>query len=33
MFKKKLTHFVGTLPADKLKEMNRALSSALELTN
>jgi mRNA interferase MazF len=32
MFKRKLTHFVGTLSADKLKELNRALSYALELT-
>lgn len=33
MFKRKLTHFVGTLSADKLKELNRALSYALELTD
>jgi mRNA interferase MazF len=31
MFKKKLTHFVGTLSAGKLKELNRALRYALEL--
>jgi mRNA interferase MazF len=31
MFKKKLTHFVGTLPSDKLKALNRALSYALEI--
>jgi mRNA interferase MazF len=33
MLKKKLTHFVGTLPADKLKELNRALRYALELSD
>lgn len=33
MFKRKLTHFVGTLSADKLKELNRALSYAPELTD
>jgi mRNA interferase MazF len=33
MFKKKLTHFVGTLSASKLMELNRALSYALELTS
>ena len=31
MFKKKLTHFVGTLSSDKLKDLNRALQYALEL--
>jgi mRNA-degrading endonuclease toxin of MazEF toxin-antitoxin module len=31
MFKSKLTHFVATLSADKLKELNRALNYALEL--
>ena len=31
MFKKKLTHFVGTLSSDKLKNLNRALQYALEL--
>jgi mRNA interferase MazF len=31
MFKSKLTHFVATLSADKLKELNRALHYALEL--
>lgn len=31
MFKKKLTHFVGTLSTDKLKQLNRALQYALEL--
>lgn len=31
MFKRKLTHFVGTLSADKFKELNRALRYALEL--
>lgn len=31
LFKRKLTHFVGTLSAEKLKELNRALRYALEL--
>jgi len=31
MFKKKLTHLVGTLSSDKLKDLNRALQYALEL--
>jgi mRNA interferase MazF len=31
MFKRKLTHFVGTLPASKIKELNHALRYALEL--
>ncbi|HEX7723174.1 MAG TPA: type II toxin-antitoxin system PemK/MazF family toxin [Pyrinomonadaceae bacterium] len=31
MFKKKLTQFVGTLSADKFRELNRALHYALEL--
>lgn len=31
MFKQKLTHFVGTLSASKVKELNRALRYALEL--
>jgi mRNA interferase MazF len=31
MFKKKLTHFVGALPADKLKQLNHALQYALDL--
>ena len=31
MFKKKLTQFVATLSADKLRELNRALQYALEL--
>ena len=31
MFKKKLTHFVGNLSSDKLKNLNRALQYALEL--
>jgi len=31
MFKKKLTQFVGTLSADKFRELNRALQYALEL--
>jgi mRNA interferase MazF len=31
MFKRKLTNFVGTLPDDKLKQLNRALQYALEL--
>ena len=30
MFKKKLTHFVGNLSSDKLKDLNRALQYALE---
>lgn len=31
MFKKKLTHFVGTLSSEKLKDLNRALRYALDL--
>jgi mRNA interferase MazF len=31
MFKRKLTHFVATLSAPKLAELNRALVHALEL--
>lgn len=31
LFKQKLTHFVGTLSAGKLKALNRALRYALEL--
>ncbi|OFV87084.1 MAG: hypothetical protein A3J75_01420 [Acidobacteria bacterium RBG_16_68_9] len=31
MFKAKLTHFVGTLSAQKVAELNRALASALDL--
>ena len=31
MFKKKLTHFVGSLSADKIKHLNHALRYALEL--
>ena len=31
MFKKKLTHFVGALSADKLKQLNHALQYALDL--
>ena len=31
MFKRKLTHFVGALSADKLKQLNHALQYALEL--
>jgi mRNA interferase MazF len=31
MFKRKLTNFVGTLPGDKLKQLNHALQYALEL--
>ena len=31
MFKKKLTHFVGTLSVEKLRQLNRALKHALEL--
>ena len=31
MFKKKLTQFVGTLSAHRLKELNRALQYALDL--
>jgi mRNA interferase MazF len=33
MFKNKLTHFVGALSAEKLQDLNRALTYALELTN
>lgn len=33
MFKRKLTHFVGTLSPAKMKELNRALKSALELNS
>jgi mRNA interferase MazF len=31
MFKRKLTHFVGTLSADKILQLNHALDYALEL--
>jgi mRNA interferase MazF len=31
MFKRKLTHFVGTLPTDRIRELNRALQYALDL--
>jgi mRNA-degrading endonuclease toxin of MazEF toxin-antitoxin module len=31
MFKSKLTQFVGTLPKNKLQDLNRALRYALEL--
>src|SRR5437660_12089471 len=31
MFKRKLTHFVGTLSADRIRELNRALQYALDL--
>ena len=31
MFKRKLTHFAGTLSAAKMKELDRALRYALEL--
>ena len=31
MFKRKLTHFVGALSADKVKHLNRALQYALEI--
>jgi len=31
MFKSRLTHFVSTLSADKIAELNRALAYALEL--
>ena len=31
MFKKKLTHFVGTLSADKVRNLNRALVYSLDL--
>ncbi len=31
MFKRRLTDFVGTLPATKIGELNRALTTALEL--
>jgi mRNA-degrading endonuclease toxin of MazEF toxin-antitoxin module len=33
MFKKKLTRLVGTLTADKLKELDHALRYALELAD
>src|SRR5438093_9556010 len=33
MFKRKLTHFVGTLIETKLRELDRALEYALELTH
>jgi mRNA interferase MazF len=33
MFKRKLTHFVGTLTASKLKELDHALKHALELAD
>lgn len=32
MFKSKLTHFVATLHPEKLRELERALSHALQLT-
>lgn len=32
MFKRKLTTFVGALPARKIAELNRALAVALELS-
>ena len=31
MFKRKLTHFAGTLSADKLEQLNHALRYALDL--
>ena len=31
MFKRKLTHFVGALSADKLRSLNRALLYSLDL--
>jgi len=31
MFKRKLTHFIGTLSAGKARDLNRALRYALEL--
>jgi mRNA interferase MazF len=31
MFKSKLTHFVGTLSTEKVRQLNRALNHALEL--
>jgi mRNA-degrading endonuclease toxin of MazEF toxin-antitoxin module len=31
MFKSKLTHFVATLQPEKLRELDRALSHALQL--
>jgi mRNA-degrading endonuclease toxin of MazEF toxin-antitoxin module len=33
MFKHRLTHFVGSLPARKLAELNRALMVALDLAD
>lgn len=33
MFKRKLTHFAGALSAEKIRELNRALRYALELTD
>ena len=33
MFKRRLTHFVGTLDAGKLKELDRALRYALDLAD
>lgn len=33
MFKRKLTHYVGDLSAEKLVVLNRALSYALDITN
>ena len=33
MFKRKLTHFVSTLSATKLKDLDNALQYALELTH
>ena len=32
MFKKRLTQFVATLSSEKLKELNRALAAALDLS-
>ncbi len=31
MFKQKLTHYVGSLPASKLADLDRALAAALDL--
>jgi len=33
MFKRKLTHFVGALAPDKVKQLNRALQYALDLND
>jgi mRNA-degrading endonuclease toxin of MazEF toxin-antitoxin module len=33
MMKSKLTHFVGTLSAEKQRELSRALADALQLSN